>query len=272
MKNNDNYDIIILGGQSNAEGYGKGDVTEEYERNEKILWLNDKANPHFEKGIDGNDFLAIDYPSETNVEIADEPCDNLGKTGKLALFFAKKYVESGFLNSGRKLLIINAAVGGTGFARNEWGVGNVLYNRMLSMTDEVISQNDKNRIVAFLWHQGECDAFENASWTVAERYRKHYYNLRRQTESLKIHFGTDIPFICGGFCDEWYNKNKTSSDAVQHAIKDVCRDIGGKFVETHGLLSNNQKTGNGDDIHFCREASHILGSNYFNAYRRIINK
>ncbi len=37
-------------------------------------------------------------------------------------------------------------------------------------------------------------------------------------------------------------------------------------VETAGLLSNKQKVGNGDNIHFCREALRILGERYFAQY------
>ena len=73
--------------------------------------------------------------------------------------------------------------------------------------------------------------------------------------------------IAGGFCDEWYWKNKTQSDAVLQAIRETVESFGGAFVETQGLLSNNQKTGNGDDIHFCRESLHILGKRYFEAFK-----
>ena len=49
------YDIIVLGGQSNAEGYGVGPVSEEYVPDERILWLNDNANPRFEKDENNKD-------------------------------------------------------------------------------------------------------------------------------------------------------------------------------------------------------------------------
>lgn len=37
------YDIIVLAGQSNAEGYGVGEVSEEYRKDERVLWLNDPS-------------------------------------------------------------------------------------------------------------------------------------------------------------------------------------------------------------------------------------
>ena len=103
------YDIIVLAGQSNAEGYGVGEVSEEYEKDDRVLWLNDRAAAHFEKDENGNDFLSLNYPAETEISIAEEPTGAQGKTGKLALSFAKCYVKSGLLKPNRKLLIVNAA-------------------------------------------------------------------------------------------------------------------------------------------------------------------
>ena len=44
------------------------------------------------------------------------------------------------------------------------------------------------------------------------------------------------------------------------------------FVETADLPSNNQKTGNGDDIHFCRESLHVLGQRYFEKFLALTNR
>ena len=78
-----------------------------------------------------------------------------------------------------------------------------------------------------------------------------------------------LPFIAAGFCDEWYLQTKEPCDAVLAGTKDVCAAEKGAFVETGGLLSNNRKTGNGDNIHFCRESQHILGDKYYEAYKKI---
>ena len=51
MKNG--WDIIILAGQSNAEGFGLGEASGEYEKDERIYCLNDDAAPHFETVSDG---------------------------------------------------------------------------------------------------------------------------------------------------------------------------------------------------------------------------
>ena len=79
-----------------------------------------------------------------------------------------------------------------------------------------------------------------------------------------------IPFVAGGFCEEWYLTEKELADTILQALQECCEELNGAFVETHDLLSNNQVLNNGDDIHFCRESLHILGKRYFDAYMNIV--
>ncbi len=264
------FDIILIAGQSNSEGFGIGEATEEYVPDDKILWLNDASHPRTVMK-DGVGVLEMDYPSEISISIADEPFGETGsKVGKPALFFAKAYVENGLLAADRKLLVLNAGVGGTGFRGDQWGLGRMLYERAKVFTQTALSLNAENRLVAFLWHQGECDSFENADWGVEKRYATHKQNLGALLADFKREFSCpNLPFIAGGFCDEWYKKYKTPCDAVLRAVREICAE-NGAFVETAGLKSNNEQTGNGDDIHFCRDASHTLGRKYFEAYKTLL--
>ncbi len=267
------YDIIVLGGQSNAEGYGVGAATEEWIPDDRILWLNDNANPRFEKDENDKDVFKMDEATETKITIAEEPIGSQGKVGKLAFFFAKGYIESGLLKNGRKLLIVNAAVGGTGFRDNQWGLGRGLYERLKRMTATAMIENPENRIVAFLWHQGECDSFENAAWSFEQKYATHKKNLGEMLDDFGEYFDCkNVPVISAGFCDEWYLKNKTSCDAILKAIKEVVEERGGAFVQTAGLKSNNEMNADGDDIHFCRESAHILGKKMFDSYLSLRTK
>ncbi len=264
---NEKFDIIILAGQSNAEGYGVGEATEEYLPDERILWLNDNANPRFENE-NGRDIFKINEKSQLAITVADEPFNGTSKVGKLSLWFARCYLAER-LATGRKLLILNAGVAGTGFRDNQWGVGRTLYQRLKKFTRAALSLNKENRLVAFLWHQGESDSFENATWSIEKRYTTHKRNLSEMVNDFKREFSCpDLPFIAGGFCDEWYLQNKAPCDAVLQAIREVCADHGA-FVVASGLLSNNQQTNNGDEIHFCREAAHLLGKKYYEAYKTI---
>lgn len=266
----DKLDIIVVAGQSNAQGCGKGPVTEEYEKDECILQMVDDANPRFVK-VDEKDVLVLDSPTTNRFEIADESLEEDGRIGKLPLFFAKEYKK--ILEEDRKILIINGGVGGTGFARDEWGVGNVLYVRLLNMIKEALSLNEENRVVAFLWHQGECDTGEIPEYTLEERYQVYKNYLMAQMKDFEKTFCfPNIPFVAGGFCEEWYLTDKVRADAVLKATQECCDELNGAFVVTHDLLSNNQVLNDGDNIHFCRESLHILGKRYFDAYVNIVTR
>jgi hypothetical protein len=167
------YDIIILGGQSNAEGNGIGPTDRPYIPDERILIMRDGGKYGYEEQPDGSMKFIITEPFTFVTDTAKERNDGTQSCGMFALTFAKKYVESGLLDEGRKLLIIDSSAGGTGFSSHQWGVGNFLHRRLTEMMDAAIGEND--RVVAFLWHQGEHDAFENADFDV-ELYIGHHKN------------------------------------------------------------------------------------------------
>ena len=270
---NEKYDIIILAGQSNAEGCGLGEVENEFQPNELIHSLCDHATYEYKKYDDGRDYLDINYPSEKYIEITKENLNDKGeKLGSLATSFALKYIADGRLEKGRKLLLIKAGIGGSGFYRPEWGVGNVLYNRVVDFTQTALSLNKENRVVAFLWHQGEHDTFEGSAFSFEEKYRWHYFRLRKQIETFYNKFKISVPFITAEFCKEWYEKDIPRNESILKAIKDVAYDLKGEVVETKDLLSNNQEVNNEDDIHFSRQSQYILGERFYDAFVKCLNK
>lgn len=263
----DKYDIIILAGQSNAVGCGKGPVENAYVPDPRILWLTDDAKLTY---IHEGDLLKIDKmnpPTKTTVTVAEEEVTDGWIIGKFILPFAARYAEQ-CLEPDRKVLIVHAAVGGTGFARKEWGIDAPLYERLVRLTGEALNMNPENRIVAFLWHQGEHDAFENADWDPERRYQFYKTNLTRMLDDYFARFGK-MPFVAAGFCDEWYLENKVACDAVLTVLRECCAAYGGGFVETAGLQSNHQKVGVDDVIHFCREAQYKLADMYFEKFLEI---
>ena len=242
---NEAFDVIIQGGQSNAEGCGSGPVQDEYVPNENILYMN----------------------SDLTVSVAEERIWDGNKINEFALNFSReyiKYIKIGRLENGRKILILRAAVGGTGWADHRWGMTEDLYLKMMEMTKAALELNDRNKLVAFLWHQGETDS--------GSAYDTHYGHLKELVESVRnIYKYPKLPFIAGDFVSEWKSANLEICEPVIAAIKDVCRDIGyAGFAETSDLKSNNQDTGNGDVIHFSREALNRLGARYFNIFAKIV--
>ena len=237
------FDIIIQAGQSNSEGCGQGDVENPYSPNENIWYLN-------------NDFT---------ISMAQERIWGNSVVGDYSLSFAREYSESGKLMSGRKVLIIRAAVGGTGFLDNRWKPNDDLCVRMMEMIKTALELNTGNKLVALLWHQGETDAVLNAD------FQTHYSNLSTLINNVRKTYKCEtLPFIAGDFVHHWKLENMQICEPVIGAIKKVCSDIGNSmFVETTGLQSNDQRIGNQDTIHFCREALYQLGIKYFTAFEEL---
>lgn len=255
-------DIVIEGGQSNAEGSGIGPVKSEFAPTDNILYLN------AEKEVKTTEFgLDICYFNKPFViDIAKERKINDNIYGDLALTFSEEYVKNGLLDSGRAVLIVRGAIGGTGFKKEQWGLNDIVYKKMIEMTDYALSLNKNNKIIAYLWHQGEHDAFEGNS---PENY---HIQLTNMLKDVRKRYG-EIPFIAGDFCNEWKNKNLSICKPIVSVIRQVIKENEKSgFVETRDLMSNNQRTGNGDDIHFCRESLHLLGRCYFSEWKSIIDK
>ena len=269
------FDIIVVAGQSNAEGNGiKKDDKEII--SDKVYQIADKNHIGTKVLDDGKVVIDMVYPTVMILEKAHERVDVNGK--KFADFsetFAKRYIDGGNLKAGRKVLIIKCAVGGTGFARKEWGVGSILFERLNLMVDYGLKLNKDNRIVALLWHQGEHDSFENAELAADERYAFYRENFKKQTLAFREKYGKDIPVIAGEMVNSWAElaENKTKCDAVEKATKDVCREIGNAaIVESEGLLSNDDEFHNGDNLHFCADSIYELGKRYFSAFIKLLDE
>ena len=242
------FDIIIQAGQSNSEGYGFGDVENACQPNPNVWYLN-------------GDFT---------ITHATEMVVNNGIQSNFALTFAQRYIDNNLLSEGRELLILRCAVGGTGFLDNRWNLSGDLYLRMMDMISTSLSLNPSNRLVAFLWHQGENDALSNAN------FNTHYNNLSTLLNKVVTTFNVpDIPFIAGDFVHDWKDKNQEICEPVINAIKTVCDEHkNGRFVESEGLKSNAQVIptnhplgwGDTDVIHFSRSSLYELGNRYFDAY------
>lgn len=263
------YDIIILAGQSNAVGFGCGETDYQLKHENRIQELYDDQGICYIQDKEGKDYLPIYRPWKLKlVDAAD------GRKNSLAMRFADEYVEQGCLAEDRKVLLLRCAVGGTGFYNGNWGVGMLLYERMLDMIRYALDLNSENRVVAFLWHQGESDAFERQDWSYEERRTYYYNNLKPVIEKVRTFCDQPkLPFLCGGLIDDWSQEYRQPCDAVMEATKQVCADVGcAAFADATGLLSNNQKTGNGDNIHFCLDATYTLGERYFARFKAVLEK
>ena len=245
------FDVLIQAGQSNAEGYGFGPVEEPYQPNERVWYLN----------------------ADFTLSVAAEKVTGNEIQTNFSLSFADRYVKEGLLAEGRTLMIIRAAVGGTGFLSGQWKPEDPLFLRMMELTRTALGLNPENRLVGLLWHQGETDAECGASYDV------HRMHLSTLLHLVREEFGApELPFVAGDFVQHWKGEHLAICEPVVEAMRAVCRTCGhGAFVETDGLLSNLQELrrnplGWEDPIHFSRKAVYALGRRYFEAYRGILEE
>ena len=134
---------------------------------------------------------------------------------------------------------------------------------MMQMTSDALSLSEDSRIVAMLWHQGETDAIFSQSY---DAYRG---SLTALLSAFRGRFGL-VPFVCAGFVPLWISRNRAVCEPILRAQRDICAASPlCAFVESDGLLSNDEAVKNGDDIHFCRESLNLLGARYFEAFSRL---
>lgn len=116
--NNTKFDIIIQGGQSNAEGLGIGPVKSELlpSMSENIFYLeSEKTVEHLKECV------RITFANKPFViKLAKERVSEQNLVGDFSLAFGSEYEKEMMQNSDRKLLIVRAAVGGTGFVKGQW--------------------------------------------------------------------------------------------------------------------------------------------------------
>ena len=143
------------------------------------------------------------YKTSTGeIVLAQEPLEHPDKqTGEIgyAFNFARRYIREGYLENGREVLIIPAAVGATGFAGGDWNKGGARYNNAVTYINNVLADETGNhRVVAILWHQGEADtAMVDSNYTTA---------LDQMIDDLRsdINYNMDsVPFILGEMVPYW---------------------------------------------------------------------
>lgn len=254
----DKFDIIVIAGQSNAQGMGVGEVKNEYNPTPDIWQLEQPKTVEHR-----SDAAVVTFTGSPQLSIADEILNNnKEKVGNFAFSFARNYIEKGLLQDRRKVLIVRSGIGGTGFKKGHWGLKDAVYLKTLELIDYALALNPENKLKAFLWHQGEHDAFEKNDSDVFEK------QLLGMVMSVRERYKTPtLPFIAADFVHDWKNKNLSDCAPIVEKIRKVIQQIdNAAFVETGGLLSNDEKNANGDDIHFCREALYELGERYFQAF------
>ncbi len=241
------FDIIIAAGQSNCEGSGVGDVECPYIPKENVWSMN----------------------RNFTISTSCEKVQNNVVLGAFPLKFADEYIENGYLKSDRQILIIESAVSGTGFTegnhKETWHRGGELSQTMFDMVKTAMELNCENKVVAFVWHQGE----NSVNYNVTKA--QHYAYMKELLSDVTQKIAGEYPIITGDFVQAWIKEQSGKADEITQANREITAEFNGYFVQTEKLTSNAEVVDKNhikfdDTIHFSRNALYELGERYFEKF------
>lgn len=267
------YDVFVLAGQSNAEGRGLGSGAHPFVPNPLVKEYYDPYPFAMVKNSEGEDWLVMHEPPHFVLkENAEEKNAQGVPLASIVPTFVEEYIRQGNLLPGRKILVVKAAVDGTGFYwRHQWGLNERLYLRMCQVTKEALSLGNAE-LKGVLWHQGEHEVFERPELSDSERKEFYARCLKEMIEDFRSRFG-NVPWIAGEGTRRWQKDYPNQSKAVWDASKEVITEMeNAAFVSSDSLLCNDEELHNGDLLHFSRRSMEILGKRYYESWKSLKQK
>jgi hypothetical protein len=243
----DEFDVILLMGQSNAVGSGTGGD-----------WIDNDNVFVWNSGYSGTGTAAVAGTTRRgSAPFAVDSSNNLG------IHAADKYQRV----TGRRVLLVVMALGGTSITEMN-DTGGTIYDPMITNMEALFTAYPNATLVGFLWHQGEADQFETNSWYVTE-FQTLLTNLRAQDW-----FPEDCPVVVGElyFGDysasaQWRQTETLSYlPTIDHRIG--CVSSGGldavdeSFTDSYGAPYR---------VHFTGASLRLLGHRYGGALLAMIN-
>lgn len=194
------YDVFLVAGQSNTlNGF------------------------QFEAGVDVAN-ANVDTATQTGaVQNATEPLPHVATVSArvgFALAFARDFYVPNRLVGGRKVLLVPAGLGDTGFTDGRWGVGRDLYNNAVTLTAFILKRYPNAVLRGILWHQGEKDAAVGTSQSA------HAVQLDATLNGFRSELG-NVPIVVGGMVPEW-----VAADANRAPVQAALIDTPNRLTNT----------------------------------------
>lgn len=223
----DDYDVMLLVGQSNAIGrYGPIDPD------------IDQVNP--------NVFQL--KKSNSMVSVASNPLDHWDETSNtvgFGLTLGKMQYES----SGRKVLLVPAAMGGSSFGSGAWQEAGALREYAIEAANRAMSfGTGNNRFVGIFWMQGESDR------TLSENDYSEYIDEMIDDYRNRIEGADNCPFIAASI-PTWSTQFGLGVDSSIKSLPDRVENT--TWLETSDLVSG------GDSLHLSAASQRTLGQRFF---------
>ena len=183
-----------------------------------------------------------------------------------AMTFAKLYKEK-YLEEGKKILIIPAGHGGTGFVDNHWNPGDDLYEDALMRVNYVFEKYPKSELKAILWQQGEKDVNQKSD------------HFRADLDTMIVEIRKDIkdadlstPFFMGGMVPYWVDQKKRREVQQRHIRKTSERHPNVWYVSPYDPFTIRKANNKEDEIHYDAKGQVELGHRYFMRYEAYLEK
>jgi lysophospholipase L1-like esterase len=238
------YDIVLIIGQSNAQGDSGGAVSPTL----------DPTNPRvYSFGASG--------PFASTIVLASDPLAHRGGGGTVvgpAMSFARAYADS--IPAQRRVLVVPAAANATAFGSGtaRWDPdgplgSNNLYEAAIRQTLSARAAVPQSRIAAVIWVQGESDILNTAM--PAATYRTYLLDL---IGGLRERLETpELPFLIGSMVPEFIG-----TDPLRVAIDAVHRDIPDRIPFT-AYVAGPRGMQRGDDLHYSPAGQREVGRRMF---------
>jgi len=239
----ENYDIIVIAGQSNTlSGEWYDSVLDS-----SIFEIKQLAR------VDSNNLKII---------VAKEPLDNhtirQNKIG-FGLVFAKEYLKH---NLTKKILIIPCGHGSTGFINNRWNKGDDLYSDLVMRINYILDEFPRSNLKVILWHQGEHDAINNNL--------NYEYLLDKFINDLRIDLSSNsIPFILGGMVPYWVEQQSNRINFQNIISETPYRIDNTAYADPLFPFLIDKLDNNYDTVHYDGAGQREMGMRYFNEYLKL---
>lgn len=262
-----NYDIIVVFGQSNSTAAGQGSYYDPLQSptvDSRIMQLGRYGDHQLQiiPALQTFGSKAVECLEAWRVSACTTATDRHG----FIIAFARRYVVNK-LATGRKVLIVSAGLGATSVLQWNGSLVTVpesalLYSDMVGRLKYLLSIKG-NRLISLNFSLLETDflfAKAGAHGMTAERFGNE---LRKLFANLRDEF-PNAPIITTKMTPKWFAGNAVKA-AIESELVSATRAFGGRVTGTPGLTSNPEP----EPMHFNAQSMRILGQQHWDAWVKI---
>lgn len=209
-------------------------------------------NGNWDYALDATNALIAQWgrfaPVADTITLAYDPLQHVDPTGNTVgpgMSLAKAYVTS-YLATGRGVLLVPCAQGGTGYSNGYWNPGDALYTSAVARVNAAVAAQAGNRIVACIFQGLEADYLQTQAYCET--------HIDAMVAQMRIDMNIpNVPFIFG---EPLIGGAQTTTANVNALAGTPTRDYLCGYTPSTGLV------GGGDNLHFTAPSCRSLGASY----------